>query len=182
MNREALKRRLQATFRGSATKRFHTIRTVHENTVGQHSFGVAMLYYIIAIEPSLNGVMTALTHDLAEYKTGDVPAPAKRELGLREQFAAYEANVMAAAGFPAFEATLDADDKWVVKLADALDGLVFCGYERKMGNRQANEAFDNFCQYVTELLNAPGIHPAWKERGRQVADIILENFEMGDGL
>lgn len=65
-------------YKAGRVKRYHTC-DVPAQELGQHSWGVAMIVH--AIYPNHNPpgylLMDALTHDLAESFTGDVPAPAK---------------------------------------------------------------------------------------------------------
>jgi hypothetical protein len=64
-------------------KRSHTCRTLMDRNVAEHSHGVAMLVLLLYQEagamPSANLLAAALTHDLSEIATGDIPAPVKRD-------------------------------------------------------------------------------------------------------
>lgn len=66
-----------------AVKRSHTLRTLFERNVAEHSWGVAMLvrqvYAWAGVAPPSRVLLAALCHDLSEYVTGDLPATAKRE-------------------------------------------------------------------------------------------------------
>jgi len=63
---------------GNKVKRYHTCDTIVGETVGHHSANVAILCVQITEEkPSATLLMAALTHDMAEQYTGDVPATAK---------------------------------------------------------------------------------------------------------
>ena len=59
-----------------AIHRFHTMRTVRDQSVGEHSWGVAVILTKICL-PSPVLLTAALYHDMAEVHTGDVPATAK---------------------------------------------------------------------------------------------------------
>lgn len=69
--------RVQQFRSGARVKRFHTLDLIVPETVGHHSCNVALLISIIADEVSGELLRAALTHDLAEQYTGDVPATAK---------------------------------------------------------------------------------------------------------
>ena len=68
-----------------AVKRSHTLRTLFERNVAEHSWGVAMLvrqvyaWADIGVPPPSRVLLAALCHDLSEYVTGDLPATAKRD-------------------------------------------------------------------------------------------------------
>lgn len=64
--------------RGAArVRRCHIMPTLHQQTVGEHTFGVLCILTTIyhALSPQL--VRAALFHDAPEAKLGDLPAPAK---------------------------------------------------------------------------------------------------------
>jgi 5'-deoxynucleotidase YfbR-like HD superfamily hydrolase len=58
--------------------RYHTQRTLRQQSIGAHSFGVMQL--VLAADPECRKevLVAAMRHDYAELSTGDVPAPAKR--------------------------------------------------------------------------------------------------------
>src|SRR5690606_41858479 len=67
--------------RGGRVRRFHTVPTVAEHTVGHHSFGVAWFVHLLYRgRPPVHMLIAARTHDLAECEEGGIPAPAKRAL------------------------------------------------------------------------------------------------------
>ena len=142
----SLHQRLLLVLQSGTVKRFHTTPTLHENILAQHQWGVAILAYTLAHDkPSVNLLMSALTHDLAEKVYGDIPAPAKRALGLRETINDLEASFIRdkAGFFP-----LTAEELNIVKLADNLDGMLYCIHERILGNRWADTVYERFRGYV----------------------------------
>lgn len=153
---------------GGRTKRFHTKLTLTPNTVAAHSFGVAWLCWVLTEgSPSAQLLMAALAHDLAEWKTGDLAAPTKRALGLREVFAAYEDSFMVPLGL-SFK--LGSDEERILKLADAMDGMAYCIEEKMLGNTGLEVVFNNFSSYVGEIkcnnveLEVLGVlYEAWGE-------------------
>ena len=143
---------VRTLFDGSAVKRFHTIPTVTENTVGQHSHGVAMFCMLLeGGEPSAKLLMKALTHDLAEQYTGDVPSPAKRALGIRKEFGEVEEQLLATVDF---SIDVTPREEMVLKLADCADGMLFCAKERMYGNKSKmiKSAYKNYCSYVNAIM------------------------------
>jgi 5'-deoxynucleotidase YfbR-like HD superfamily hydrolase len=131
---EAFKR-VQKYRGGTRVKRYHTVDCMVSETVGHHSANVAILCTVISEQkPSATLLLAALTHDLSEQFTGDVPATAKWES-------------------PALKAALDAmeakyDRGWapttlitgyeakVLKQADMLDLCFKAEEEVRMGNWQ----------------------------------------------
>lgn len=141
-------------------RRFHTVPILKEQTLAAHSWGVAMLMFIIygQSEPGLTmvDIMAALTHDLAEERFGDMPAPTKRSLGeifpdFREKYGAMEQRHLTNYGMN-WEEFLDDDKKRRLKLCDSLEGALYCCRERALGNRTIRDCFVNFRAYVAELL------------------------------
>lgn len=156
----------QLTFirKGGITKRYHTVPTLHTQNVGEHSFQVAMLVYWLA-SSNMPGVrvellMAALTHDLAEHKMGDLPAPAKRSLpayeveggarSFRTVWGELEQEHARHVGLD-FEDQLTDHELSLLKLADAADGCLHCAHERALGNKHITEVYANFREYVREF-------------------------------
>ncbi len=115
--------------------RFHTVPTIKTQTVAEHSHGVAMLLYKMygdKIRPEL--LMAALTHDLAEIETGDVPAHAKRAsadlkvaLDAMETVFNHEHSIQ-------FEYELTLEELQLLQIADTLELVEFCLDEIQLGN------------------------------------------------
>lgn len=169
---------VRTLFDGTAVKRFHTIPTVTENTVGQHSHGVAMLCLILTNgNPSAALLMKALTHDLAEQYTGDVPSPAKRALGVRKEFGEIEERLLDTVGF---SIEVSDHEELVLKLADCADGMLFCARERMYGNKSKmiKCAYKNYGTYVNDIMQELDPGPFKDQVGRvfkAVARIWKEN-------
>lgn len=137
--------------RASATKRFHTMRTITENTVAEHGWGVACLVWELTRgQCSATLLAAALHHDLGEHIVGDVPAPAKRELGIGERLNALEDRILRHQGC-VNTADLTALEARTLKLADCYDGMLFCVRERGLGNRTLNDVFTKYHSYVSAL-------------------------------
>jgi 5'-deoxynucleotidase YfbR-like HD superfamily hydrolase len=154
LDKSLIRNRLARIRRGGEVARFHTERTIHENTVGEHSFNVAWLVNLLAPTTDFQRryylVLAALSHDLAEETIGDVPAPTKRALNIRELFGKYEEQLLEEVGL-SYEKHLPEEDKRVLKLADALDGAFFCIGEVAMGNRRMSHVYQNFRRYVSQF-------------------------------
>ena len=61
-----MRKKLEFILAGTEVTRYHTVRTLVQETVGHHSHGVAMLCLFLAPDASANLLKAALVHDLAE--------------------------------------------------------------------------------------------------------------------
>jgi len=140
-------------------QRYHSVPTVTTDTVGEHTFGVAWLCVILwGGLPRAELLLAAVMHDVPELTLGDMPAPAKRILGIREQLKKMENDILTGTlGIPVSKLT--ENEQRVLSLADVSDGMLHCCYERALGNRVIEEVYERFLSY-TEQLN-----PNPNERG-----------------
>lgn len=146
-----IEQRLLLIIQGGTVKRFHTTPMLHANLNSQHQWGTAMLAYMLSgNKPSLNLIMACLTHDLAEKVYGDTPAPAKRALGIRDTINVLEAEFLSdnLANFQ-----LTADELTILKLADIMECMLTCIYERMLGNRWVDIVFKRLQGYVDNELD-----------------------------
>ena len=134
---------------GLAVKRFHTVPTIKEDTVGMHSAGVALFCALLTdYKCSAELLMAALTHDLAEQIYGDIPSPAKHQLGIWGSMNAMEDKALEEAGLLQ---VLNVYEKRWLKLADCLDGMYFCISEKCLGNGGLDEIYGRYAAYIKEL-------------------------------
>lgn len=169
---------------GAETKRFHTWPTLREDRVDSHAFRVAMICAVIAqsAEP-VNGqgltlplIMAALTHDLAEHKLGDLPAPAKRDMppmqdgmSFRTAWGLMELALLTENSLD-WEPLLSEKEQHWLKLADAMDGALFCTRERMMGNKLMETPYHNFISYIVAEL--------WVDEEPIIHDIVGYIYDM----
>jgi len=139
--------------RGGEVSRFHTVQTLKQESVGQHSFGVAWFCHLISPQCRKELILAALAHDLAEQEVGDLPAPTKRKFKISESFGAVEDGILEEAGF-GFE--LSDAEKRTMKFADCFQGMLFCIRERSLGNRGVEVIFQRYREYVKEKSPAEG--------------------------
>jgi 5'-deoxynucleotidase YfbR-like HD superfamily hydrolase len=140
--------------RGGIVKRFHIFDVLKENTVAHHTFNVvALLILCVDDELSQNLLLAAMQHDLAEQETGDIPAPFKRRVeGLRQHMQDAEAEILRENGLPNYEKLLSQKELTWLKLADSLEGALYCGDEYQRGNLSLREVGYVFLGYVRDLL------------------------------
>ena len=168
---ENLQKRFDFIFDGAQSKRFHTVDTLRAQTIAQHSFGVAWLCVLLSESPASSDlILAALSHDLAEHKVGDVPSPTKR--ALRETGDALEIHEEGFLRDVNLFYFLTEKEKTILKMADILDGMLFCLRERQLGNSlpHIKEVYSNYLRYAQELprsatsdLYINHINSKWRE-------------------
>lgn len=136
--------------RGTAVKRFHAAYRLQEETVGHHSCNVALL--LLRLWPGCRGelIVAALTHDIAECYTGDVPAPFKWDnpdiaKGLKEG----EEEWLQANKVPVPELT--PYEKIMLKAADLADLAMSSMEEVNRGNLYAKPIVDRCREKILEM-------------------------------
>lgn len=150
--------RLQFIYAGAQTKRYHTADTLTDQTVGAHSFGVAWLVVALLPNASRHLLLAAMSHDLAEHRVGDVSSPTKRKYpALKHLVDTAESELLDYYGLN-YEAELTTEERRVLKLADNMDGMMFCVRERKMGSRAVCPIYENYFTYTNELFIGEVLH------------------------
>jgi len=146
-----MKNTLEFIMAGSEVKRYHTVTTLREETVGHHSHGVAMLCLVLTNHHASVALLeAALVHDLSEHITGDIPSPAKREYGIGEQVTLLEMRLMAAVGLGVL--SLTPHEERTLKLADIAQGALFCLREIEMGNRKMSLVYSRYMSYAESMI------------------------------
>lgn len=171
-----LKRQLQLLVRAGWVRRYHNKTVVQVDTVGRHSYLVAWLcWFLTDGRASAALLMAAMAHDVPEAVVSDLSAPVKRLLpGVLD---ALEAQVMARLGFPAFDTYLSDEERYVLKLADKLEGALYCANEvHGLGNRHLAATLERFVSY----LHAQGCREG--ERANQLLDAILQLYTHPEDL
>lgn len=151
-----MKTELKFILAGSEVKRYHTIMTLQNETVGHHSHGVACLVTLLRPKASRKLLIAALLHDLSEHQTGDIPSPAKRAYNIGQQVEKLELKLMEKAGF-VFPVLKPAESR-ALKLADIAHGALFCVKEINLGNSSMKIVFERYLSY------AESMKPSGRER------------------
>lgn len=162
-----MKKTLDFILNGADVKRYHTVNTLTSETVGHHSHGVAALCLLFQPNASASLLKAALLHDLAEQHTGDIPSPAKYELGIAFTIDQVEDRLMIEAGIE--PPCLTADEQRILKFADWAHGALFCTKEIALGNKKMRKVFDRYITYIE------GYRPEGRER--EVIELIKEYAE-----
>lgn len=113
--------------------RYHAAPTVTPQMLGHHAWGVAVIaLYLTGGNPSAELLKACILHDAAELFTGDVPFSVKRDN--REAKAMYELMEAQAHTNLVMELPdLTLSDQAILKLADTLEGLIWCYKNEREG-------------------------------------------------
>lgn len=156
--------------------RWTTIPTIRKQSVGEHSFQVAVIavwlleaMHGIELESSEEAsgiVAAAVFHDEAEAVTGDLPSPLKR--ALRGSIETFEAQIGADLRLPDRVAAL-------LKLADLLEALLFIREEQSMGNGMLTavykDVYDNLHRAFDDYVATADTEPR-----HRVFSTFVQNF------
>lgn len=139
--------------RAAMTRRCHTVPTVMTQTVGEHSYHVAMLVLeLTAGKASGNLMKAALFHDLAETSTGDVPANTKwRSPLLKQKLEVMEDIFNRRHGLTV---ELTPNEELILKWADSLELGFYCVDELNFGNKHVKDMYRNIIGFL-QTLAAP---------------------------
>lgn len=152
---------------GANIKRFHTARTLRQQSVGEHSHGVAMIIHAIAPSVRKELIIAALTHDLSEIVTGDTPAPVKWAHPLIAK--ALDSVELSFFNEMRLRIDLNPVEVHLLKWADMFELLLWAYEETLMGNKYAELLIDRAAEYLEELghptMSAQRLFLEW-ERGR----------------
>jgi 5'-deoxynucleotidase YfbR-like HD superfamily hydrolase len=121
-------------------RRFHTSQFIGEQTVADHSWGVAAIvaYLMDGADRTRMclSLLAALHHDVPEKWLGDVPANVKGDapLGFGEATSEAEERVLLMLGYPMVPLSISEDLRRVVFLADKLDLMHTVSGQLALGN------------------------------------------------
>jgi len=129
-------RKLDNTLQSGLVTRYHAVPSVRPQTVGQHTWGVAILmHYLSDGRATVHMILEALLHDSAEYFTGDVPFTVKRDNpAIKMAFDTLEEihrenDLVPNAGYEGLN-----HEQALLKLCDTLEGFLWCAqYEARLG-------------------------------------------------
>lgn len=130
-----------------AIERAHTLPHHGSYRVDSHSWGVAMLIFTFHPNPSLRLIKRALTHDVAERWTGDIPAPTKWADGeIAKRLNMAELRIEKTLGL---DIELDEDEKLWLKSCDVIELFLWAKDQVAMGNLNANVVLGNLASYFS---------------------------------
>ena len=119
--------------------RFHNHVGIDKQKMSDHQWGVALIVQHIYPDCSKALLVAALTHDAAEYLTGDIPFPAKQQSPeLAGILRGIERRWEKQNGV-AFD--LASVEHEVLKMADTLEGMWYCIHQVRLGHINAKRPF-----------------------------------------
>lgn len=144
---------IQERLNGGRVKRYHTLETLKENTVGQHTFNM-----LVIADAAFNGqpppalMQAILYHDLHEAYTGDTPFYTKRDNpNFRAALGCLEFKVNSRMGI---HVHLTPEEKRILRFIDMLEALSFLVDERVLGNTGVSEAYYKTSEALIALYPA----------------------------
>lgn len=138
-------------------KRWHTIRTITQQTVAEHSGQALTLLLMLHPDPSIRLIRTVLWHDSSERVAGDVPAPMRRAFpSFAKQYEEIE-EVVAMRWHPeALETLNDEEQRWL-KAVDTLELFLHAHDECRLGNCEFHIIFQRAKNYLMTLTTPPEV-------------------------
>ena len=140
---------------GGEVKRYHTMSIIGEQSVASHSWGVAVILNWLKPDISKTAILKALAHDVAEKRTGDMPAPTKwNNPDLAKELSVVEKNIEAELGV---DYDLTEEEHEYFKQSDMFELLMYCVNQRSLGNTNVNVVFSNGVEKLVDMhLNSRG--------------------------
>lgn len=112
--------------------RWHAAVVNHRETLGEHHAMVAQLVLLLFPDCSKETLAYAVTHDIGELLTGDVPSPTKDALNIREQLFSIENGEGNPFAHEASNVSVEGYNQ--VLVCDVLARILYLWLERRTGN------------------------------------------------
>ncbi len=112
--------------------RWHTAVVNHRETLGEHHTMVSQLVLLLFPDCSKETLAYAVTHDIGELLTGDIPSPVKDALGIREQLSSMENGRENPFAYEATNVSKEGYNQ--VLVCDVLARILYLWLERRTGN------------------------------------------------
>jgi 5'-deoxynucleotidase YfbR-like HD superfamily hydrolase len=127
-------------FAGGGVKRHHNYPIIDRQSVAEHSWRMIVIYdRLWPGELTVDVIRKIVYHDVAEYKTGDVPANAKwRSPELAEELHRLQREDDLRLGI---EVDIPKKEFRRFKFCDRLELMMFCLEQRRLGNRNVGRPF-----------------------------------------
>jgi 5'-deoxynucleotidase YfbR-like HD superfamily hydrolase len=151
---------LMPLYQAGEVRRFHTMRVLHPQSVGEHSWGVALMLLWLHDDklPSAQLMRAAIAHDLPEAWTGDIPAPAKwASKDLTDALHDMEKRFELKHGMNGH--TLTAEEQDLMSFADMADLVLYCVTEISMGNWRMRNLFGRGMNVLSHMIKHKHLLP-----------------------
>ena len=137
---------LLQTLESGGVIRFHACPKMRKQRLSDHQWKVALIAEYLLPNLSKNGMMYALTHDRSELVTGDIPATLKWEFPeIKECLKGIETRYDS-------DYDVSALERLAVKLADVVEGMLFCKESYEDGCKEAKVIFSRWTRYLFDYL------------------------------
>jgi 5'-deoxynucleotidase YfbR-like HD superfamily hydrolase len=151
-----VKKELEFLMETGDVERNHTHPGLLSDRVARHSWGVAMLAYMIGSargHVTTHLLMAALTHDMGEVASSDVCGATKSLLSpaARREIEGIEAKARHMFDMD-FSFTIRDSEKEALWMADKFEYLLRCIRERRMGNLGVYRGYREVCRDVTLFM------------------------------
>lgn len=162
---------LLQTLESGGVIRFHACTKMRKQSLSDHQWKVALIAEYLLSTLSKAGLMHALTHDRLELVTGDIPATLKWEHPEIKEFlnrieACYENSYQ-----------LSPLEKIAIKMADILEGMLFCKESYEDGCKDARNIFSRWINYLFEYRANPNTKDILLRSGDE-GEILLERLSL----
>lgn len=134
----------------SRVVRWHTASVLHRETLGEHHGMVAQLLLLIFPDCSKEALAYAVTHDVGELITGDIPSPTKDALDIREAVADLENSEENP--FHTLSLEISEIDYNQVLVCDILARVMYLWLERRMGSVHLMHKLHNAMHQFDKLI------------------------------
>lgn len=130
--------------------RFHNHVGIDKQKNSDHQWEVALILQHIYPQCSKELLLAALTHDAAEYFTGDIPFPTKQASPeLKQVLDKIERQWEQENGV---HFNLQSEELLMLKLADTLSGMWYCILQVREGKINAKRAFRKWREFAVEFM------------------------------
>jgi 5'-deoxynucleotidase YfbR-like HD superfamily hydrolase len=138
--------------------RFHTNTTLQGQTLADHQWGTAVLMQYLFPNASKELILACLTHDVGEYRAGDLPYSFKNSpagLEVSKQHALIEADLAKQDGWVQY--ALTADEQRQLSLCDRLEALLYSHtkYQSRIPAKWVDEEISIICAYNKDMQGDP---------------------------
>lgn len=139
-------------------ERFHAVPGITKQKLSEHQWGVSILVQHLYPNCRKEVVLTALTHDVPELVTGDIPATFKWSYPEVREFITKFENKIEKDWDIHFN--LSSSEYDMLKICDMLEGMVYCIKRFKCGELNAATPFLEWAKVIDAKweLTPSGLH------------------------
>lgn len=164
--------KLLETLDSGGIMRFHACPKMRKQRLSDHMWKVALIAEFLLPNISKDALMYALTHDSTELVTGDIPATLKWEFPeIKDVLKGIESKYSSAP-----ESISDLE-KLVIKLADFIDGILFCCDSYADGCKEAKVIFQRWMRHLTMFLFEEDTRKVFKSAGGRIVMPLLGRLD-----